>query len=399
MDTKIVKTQKIVSGGNCLAKINNKNVFIPYALPDEILEIKITQQKNDYDIAQIVKIIEPSPYRVNPPCKYYTLCGGCNMMHINQEHQKELRVQILKELFLQQHIELQDKINIISKEPFNYRNRFQFTDGGLSQKNSNNIIKIEQCLCADKNINQYLQSTKPENRVLGRSHFFASDKIQGQKKLYFEQQENHPIKNKNHSKVKNNHFAGTILQEQNIVSVELNNKIIKFDVRGFFQSNLEVFEEVLTIICNSLPNGQNVLDLYSGCGSISAFLADKFTHVTLVEHNRDAIVFAEQNMQGKNHTSFGLSGESWVKNCSNNCKKFDACVVDPPRSGIEKPVLDYLCKSKIPFIRYLSCDPVTQARDIQKLLKSGYNLEQMFLLDFYPNTSHIETLAILNLID
>ena len=102
-------------------------------------------------------------------------------------------------------------------------------------------------------------------------------------------------------------------------------------------------------------------------------------------------------MAGTNHKSFGLSGASWVKTCAPSLPPFDACVVDPPRSGMEKEVLEYLCNSKIPFIRSLSCDPVTHARDAEKLIKAGYKLEKLYLLDFYPHTSHIESLAIFNL--
>lgn len=405
MEIKTVTTEKFLFGGNSLAKIDNKSVFIPYAIPGETLSINIVQHKNDYDNAEIIEIINPSEHRVTPPCKYYGICGGCNMMHIDTDYQHELRKQMLTDTFAQFKIDVSDKIEIIKAEDYNYRARFQFTNGGLSQKNTNNIINIENCLCADKNINNYLQNTEFSKRPKGRIHIFGSDKIISDEKIKIEtnnqNDRNSGIKLKGKGKIKkvkeNHYFSGTILSPENHITVKLNNKNITFDVRGFFQSNLTVFEKVLTLICNTLPEGNSVLDMYSGCGSISAFLADKFKQVTLVEHNRDAIVFAEQNMAGTNHKSFGLSGASWVKTCAPSLPPFDACVVDPPRSGIEKEVLEYLCNSKIPFIRSLSCDPVTHARDAEKLIKAGYKLEKLYLLDFYPHTSHIESLAIFNL--
>lgn len=405
MEIKTVTTEKFLFGGNSLAKIDNKSVFIPYAIPGETLSINIVQHKNDYDNAEIVEIVKTSEHRVTPPCKYYGLCGGCNMMHIDTDYQRELRKQMLTDTFAQFKIDVSDKIEIIKDNDFNYRSRFQFTDGGLSQKNTNNIINIDNCLCADKNINNFLTSTDFSKRPKGRVHIFGSDKIDSDKKIKIEvnnqPDRNAGVKLKGKGKIKkikeNHYFSGTILSPENQITVKLNNKNITFDVRGFFQSNLAVFEKVLKLICDTLPDGNSVLDMYSGCGSISAFLADKFKQVTLVEHNRDAIVFAEQNMAGTNHTSFGLSGAAWVKNCASTLPPFDACVVDPPRSGMEKEVLDYLCKSKIPFIRSLSCDPVTHARDAEKLIKAGYKLEKIYLLDFYPHTSHIESLAIFNL--
>ena len=133
--------------------------------------------------------------------------------------------------------------------------------------------------------------------------------------------------------------------------------------------------------------------MYAGCGTFSVFLSDIFEKTTLVEHNRDALVFAEQNLSGKNHESIGLSGAKWAT--ANRNAYFDAAVIDPPRSGMEKEVLEYLCRSGIPQIRSVSCDPATQARDTAALVQSGYVLKRLYLLDFYPNTSHIESLAVL----
>ena len=405
MEPVTVKTEKTVFGGNTIAKINSKTVFIPFTLPDETLSINIVQHKNDYDNAEIIKIIEPSPYRKTPECKYYGSCGGCNMMHIQSEYQRVLRKQMLYDAFLANKIELPE-INVIYGPDFNYRSRFQFTDGGLCQKNANNVITIDECLCAEPMINEYLKSTPVENRPKGRAHFFASNKaadksikITSENPKNKRSVQNNRQSNKSSKKYKfkeNKYFAGTVLSPQDTVTVKLNGKNISFDVRGFFQSNLDVFEKVLKILTQKLPHGQNILDMYAGCGAISCFLGDNFDNVTLVEHNRDALVFAEQNMAGTPHISYGMSGAAWVKNCASTCPQFDACVVDPPRSGMEKEVLDYFCKSDIPFIAYLSCNPSTQSRDCEKLLKAGYKIQEAYLMDFYPNTSHIESLIFLS---
>ncbi len=403
METVKVKTEKTVFGGETIARINSKTVFIPYALPEETLSINIVQHKNDYDKAEIVNILEPSKYRVQPLCKYYGICGGCNLMHASPDYQRELKKQMLIDAFSKNNIDISDKVEIIKGPDFNYRARFQLTDGGLNEKNGNTIIPIKECLCAENPINKYLDDTEFSLREKGRVHFFGSDFIQDDEKIKIslnqkiQEKKIYGKKDKNLKLKENRYFSGTVLSPENIVSVKLNNKILKFDVRGFFQSNLFVFEKVLKLINDSLPGGKNILDMYSGCGSISTFLADKYENVVLVEHNRDALVFAEQNMNGQKHTSFGLSGENFVKNCVSSLPEFDACVIDPPRSGMENAVCNYLCKSKIPFIRSLSCDPSTHARDCEKLIKAGYNLSKIYLLDFYPHTAHIESLAIFNL--
>ena len=137
--------------------------------------------------------------------------------------------------------------------------------------------------------------------------------------------------------------------------------------------------------------------MYAGCGSISTFLTEKYENVVLVEHNRDALVFAEQNLAGKKHVSYGLSGANFIKTCASTLPSFDAVTIDPPRSGMEKEVRNWLASSKVPLILSLSCDPATHARDCAALISAGYSLKQIYLLDFYPNTSHIESLALLEL--
>ena len=106
-------TDKIVFGGKTLTKIDGKTVFIPYTMPGEELEIKITEEKRDYNNAEIVKIIKPSEHRVKAACPYYEKCGGCNMMHIEPGYQRELRKQMLADIFMQNGIDISDKIQIV----------------------------------------------------------------------------------------------------------------------------------------------------------------------------------------------------------------------------------------------------------------------------------------------
>ena len=397
-------TDKMVFGGKSLGKIEGKNVFVPYTIPGENIEIQITEQNKDYDNAEIVNILEPSPHRITPPCRYYGKCGGCNMMHIEPSYQKELRKGILTDIFRQNGIDISGKTEIVSGPDFNYRCRFQLNDGGLSQRKSNVVIKVEECLCAEKTVNDYLKETaqNPECRPAGRCHLFGSSYANGNFKIAEEEKRNSkPVitgggkKNKK-LKIKENHyFAGTLASPENTMTVELGGHKLTFDVRGFFQSNLFVFEKVCRLITDLLPGGKNILDMYSGCGSISAFLTEKYENVVLVEHNRDALVYAEQNLAGKKHVSYGLSGASFVKTCVAALPPFDAVTIDPPRSGMEKEVCQWLCNSKVPLILSLSCDPATHARDCARLVSAGYTLKKMYLLDFYPNTSHIESLAVL----
>lgn len=407
----VVTTKKMVSGGDCLAQINGKNVFIPFAIPNEELEIEITKSYRDYDIGKIIHILSPSPHRVEPFCPLYGTCGGCNMQHIDSEYQKELRASILKENFEREGISCPN-IEVISGSDKNYRARIQLTDGGFNQKESNKIVEPHTCPIATRELNDYLATTNQSDRPKSRVHIFGDERILSENKVIIAQETEKSAKevkiqggvnSKRKEKLRfqqKKRYSGTNVNQNNRCEISFHGKKIAFDVQGFFQSNLEVLEKTIERITNGLK-GKNVLDMYSGCGTFSIFLADTFEKVCMVEHNRDAIVFAEENLRGKTHESFGLSGEHWIRFCADSYIKnngaFDAVVIDPPRSGMEKAVNSWLCASKIPNIRSVSCNPSTHARDAAFLVKAGYSLKKLYLLDFYPHTAHIESLAVFEL--
>ena len=142
----------MVFGGDCIAKIDGKTVFVPYAIPGEKLEVEIVRECRDYSVGRIMEIIEPSPHRTEPFCSHYGTCGGCNMQHISEEFQRELRASILEDAFRREGLEIPG-VKVISGPSKGYRSRFQFHDGGLMRKMSNEIIPVENCPCADGEIN------------------------------------------------------------------------------------------------------------------------------------------------------------------------------------------------------------------------------------------------------
>jgi 23S rRNA (uracil1939-C5)-methyltransferase len=416
MSTQIIIADKMVFGGNCIGKNSGKTVFIPFAVPGEKLEIEITKSFRDYDEAKIISILEPSPHRVAPFCPLYGTCGGCNMQHIDTDYQRELRAAILKDCFEREGLAVPE-IKIISGEDRNYRCRLQFHDGCMSQRESNDLVPLSCCPVATKEINDYLAAVSVKDRPRGRVHVFGDSRVFPRslqntdspfpRVIWAGEKEHNSVhaaaRLDSHSlggkKIKNHvkpHFAGSSINESNTCAVNLCGKKISFDVQGFFQSNLGVLEKTIGAICTNM-GGKNVLDMYSGAGTFSVFLSSIFEKMTLVEHNRDALVFAEMNLAGTKHESYGVSGANWVKNNADSIIKnngpFDAVIIDPPRSGMEKEVCDWLCKNKTGQIRSMSCDPSTHARDAARLVKSGYNLAKLYLLDFYPQTSHIESLV------
>ncbi|MBO4729187.1 MAG: class I SAM-dependent RNA methyltransferase [Spirochaetaceae bacterium] len=379
MELITLRTEKMLAGGDCLAKLDGKSVFVRGALPGETLKVRITADKGDFFTAEIAGIIEPSKERITPPCPFYGVCGGCNFQIASIDYQRKLKTEILQDALLRAGLSQNDspEIKISGGAEFGYRNRFQFHNGGLKKKSANEIVYINDCLVAVPEIREFLKTNRINTEQ--RSHLFAANGI--------------VMQPKESDGKKSGRFAGMRINEENICTVNVAGKVIQFDVHGFFQSNLGMLETTVRKITENL-GGFRVADIYAGVGTFSVFLADLFKEVYLVEHNREAIVLAERNLVNSKakHESYGISGAKWPEMQAASLD-FDAVVIDPPRSGMEKAVRNWIISKKVPVVRALSCDPVTFARDAADLCRNGYTFESLEILDFYPQTSHIETIA------
>lgn len=397
-ERKIFVAEKMVYGGDCIGKIDGKNVFVPYAVPGEKLEIEITRRFKDYDEAKITRVLEASPHRAAPACPLYQKCGGCNMMHVDFEFQAELKKQILADLMERAGVQI-PQIETVAGDPLGYRSRFQLHDGGMEGRSSNDVVEIQACPVAVPQINEWLAETPMSGRPKGKGFLFGHQNAEPQlsfalelpkKEAWVPPKKAAGGKKKRGNKVPKARFEGIVEADQCPVQIRVCGKTLAFDARGFFQSNIGLLEKTIPLAMEGLA-GKTALDLYSGAGTFSVFLAERFEKVVMVEANRLAMVFAERNMAGKPHESYATSAANFAKRAGSQA--FDALVADPPRAGIEREALDWISKSGIPVIKYLSCNPSALARDLQKLQETGYVVQSLRFLDFYPQTSHLESLA------
>ncbi len=361
----------MVFGGSCLTKIDGKTTFVEGSLPGETVEIELFEEKKDYNKAYVKRVIEASPHRVSPLCPVYDACGGCNLQFSQYEYQLQLKKDSILDSFTRNKVTSMPNIEVVFDTEIEYRNRFQFAYKGLKEKRSNKIVTLNDCLCAVKDIRSFLASEKSAYLTnCERLQVFADNSLSSTKGL------------------ENIAFG---VEGESEVSIKLLNTDIHFDVRGFFQSNIEMLKKTIPLVVKDL-HGENLLDMYSGVGTLSLFAKESFKNISLVEHNKKALSFAKKNFsQAENVSTFAMSGEQWVKKVKK--KGFDTLIIDPPRSGIEKTVRNWICSEKIPVIRYLSCDVSTLARDTKALVDAGYTFDKLYFLDYYPQTSHIECLA------
>lgn len=375
-----VTTEKIVFGGKALARINGKTIFIPFALPDEELDITVTANKRDYSEAVIKKIITPSPHRIEPACPYFGHCGGCNLQMADDDFQQVLRQAMVAELFDRAHITPERPPVFITGPAWEYRNRFQFhTDKngtiGMHGFASNTVVPVHDCPIATPALRTILQQGGlqklfPRNTKTAqdRYHIFAQDDVYSPV---------HPD-----------------------ASARVKDTVLNFSVFGFFQSNITMLEKMIEPV-SDIPPCTRILDFYAGVGTFSAFLTDKASELHLVEHNERALRTAQQNLNRiiaeKNSPCrcffHAVSDTDWPDIPAAQLV-YDAAIIDPPRQGIHEKALTYLGQAKIPRIHYVSCNPATFVRDAKKLTALGYRFIEYRLFDFYPQTHHCELLGI-----
>jgi 23S rRNA (uracil1939-C5)-methyltransferase len=242
---------------------------------------------------------------------------------------------------------------------------------GLKERASEAVIPIETCPIADPGIQETLrQKTLIPPPSLDRFTVYSREE--------------------------------TLLQEgkQQRGTVRLLGAPLIMDAGVFFQSNGQVLERLLKAVRSvaekadkSLP----VADLYCGVGTFAYFLQDLFPALDLMEENTKALNLAKQNITSASARFFPTSDEHWAKQAVKKPKEhhYGFMVLDPPRQGLSPALRDFLAHAGPPLIAYVSCDPVTQARDCKDLVKAGYHLETLDLYDFYPQTAHMESLAVL----
>ncbi|MDC7241151.1 MAG: hypothetical protein PQJ50_12420 [Spirochaetales bacterium] len=227
------------------------------------------------------------------------------------------------------------------------------------QRAANSVIPIESCPVLVPSLNRFLASKQPVSQ--DRETWFGTEK---------------------------ECWPGSRRED---IKVEILGRPVTFRSDQFFQSNLILLPELIEYVMEYASEGDHAMDLYSGVGLFSVFLKDRYRNITGVELNPETEAYYRKNMSGSSFEFFGQSMEAWLK--GNRGRKADFVVVDPPRTGLSDDVRSFLVRMKVPNLVYVSCDPVTQARDTKALLEGGYAIDSARGFDFYPHTSHMESVV------
>jgi 23S rRNA (uracil1939-C5)-methyltransferase len=368
-----LRVEKLVAGGDGLGFLGGKAVFAPLALPGELVRVRLSQDRGDYARAELLEVLEPSPSRVEAPCPLYGECGGCNLQHLAYEGQLEAKSRIVADAFARVAGIETGEVPIAASPPLACRNRMQlhFTSGGrlgLAKRSSAEIVEVPACPIACRAIDEWIR----ERSGTSRARDELGPRLRGAERFV----------------VFGDERRVWVEGRDELAEATVAGRRIRFPLRGFFQSNLSLLGDFAREAAEGL-SGDRAADLYCGVGLFGSFLASSFKSVVGVEENAEALALARVNVPGSVHEFHARSIESWTKSESAR-RPFDLVLADPPRTGMSAAVRDYLARARPPIIAYLSCDPVTLARDAKALVGAGYALDSIKAFDFYPQTSHVE---------
>ncbi len=414
-----IHIEKLIFGGQGLARVDGKAVFVWNALPDEDVEVKYIADKKNFAEAVAVKIINPSPFRVEP--KEPSFLSTSPWQILSWKAENKWKKQIAIETYRRNGgLELkEDNLEIeFNDAQYGYRNKMEFyfdqlPDGKITlaflERGGKEKIPTDGSLLAmpvigkyAKYIIDYINENKISLSVLNKVIIKCNQQNQVIIGLFLNQKLSKKL-----SPLLNDELIGFSVFNANNDKLDyeigqnyLEDKILGiplcYGIQTFFQVNLPIFEKALKDISEFAGENKNLIDYYSGAGAISLPIAKKQASVLLVENNCEAIEYANKNILMNN-----------LKNCEALCspseKMLEAIdnskivIVDPPRAGLDKQLVNQLISQRPLKIIYLSCDLSTQARDI-KLLSEVYKVSFLKLYNFFPRTPHIEDLCVLNLI-
>lgn len=380
--------------GNGITKINHKVCFIKKCLPGELVDIKIIKDNKKYSMGEIIDIKKESNLRVNPVCKYYDKCGGCNFLHAKESLEKEFKIEKAKKFFSRC-----DKF--YETNSYNYRDKVKLhaRNGNLGfyESKTNDLVSIDYCYLSNQNINKVIAILNKHKDTSFNGVVTIRENKSSEIMLVIEGDYKYLNKLKNNSLITNLIYNDKVIKGNDYFIEEIDNYKFKVSYNSFFQVNRLGLERIYQVLSNFLKDKDinKSLDLYSGTSVLGIHLAKYSKEVISVEVNTSATNDAIINLELNNINNLKIINDK-VENVIDEFKDIDLIVIDPARSGLDKKTISYLNKIKSKYLIYIACGVDALRRDLKEL-ENNYNLENIYLVDMFPRTNNIETIAILSL--
>lgn len=437
-DTYLIQLHTPNMDGICDEIIQGQHVLIRHGIEHEKVEIQITKKIKEGFIGEITKILVPSINRIQSPCFYSNKCGGCTYNHLTYESQCELKTKQIQSLFRNEKIKVHPIIPADKNRAYRNKTIYTFQSVkknirfGFYQENTHYVENIDTCLNHDELTTKILNTIRSmvlrykmevfnedtgsgivRHVLIRRAKdqtlvcLVVSKEFKGSKNFARELVQKIPeittiLLNMNPRKtsvVLGN--TTKVLYGKGFIVDTLCSHTYQLSASSFYQihhDQCEKLYETAIKLCDLKPTDV-VLDMYCGIGTIGMSLADKVRKVIGVEINEQSVINARNNakMNGISNISFEcVDATDYMKKTARKKEKIDVVIMDPPRSG-STPVFIENCIAMNPKkILYISCNPVTQLRDLKTFQKYGYTTKEVIPFDLFPYSSHVETVMLIS---
>lgn len=436
-----LEIKRLGINGEGIGYINRKAVFVEFALPGEVVEIDIIEDKQTYMKAKLIKVIKESPHRVIPFCPVYDTCGGCQLQHLTYQEQLTLKRELIIQA-LKRYVGSKVKFGLIDDmigmtDPTHYRNKAslpiqyinQKTEMGLYKPGSNHFIAFESCPVHNHDVNKVYRlilNQMEKRRIEAANRGGVIRFIVIRKTHHDKETQVSFIVTKKEPKIKaladylvekfeavksvyeviNSNFKSRdfftkqtkLLAGKETISETLNGINFMLKPDAFFQLNTiqaeKLYEKVIEI--GDFRKTDVVVDAFGGVGPLAFYIAPLVNKVYSIDLEQASIESLKETLN-HNHIENIMPLQGDVKTVLNQQNiNADVIVFDPPRTGLGKAFTDFLLKHKPKKLIYISCNPSTLAKDLNELLKL-YEVKRIIPYDFFPQTSHVESLTLLTL--
>lgn len=393
-----VKIERMDHEGRGIGYINSKVTFVPNALPSESVLCEITEQKKNYNIAKVIEYKKKSLQRSIPFCPYYKQCGGCHLEHISYEDTIKYKKEKVENILAKEKIEHPEIQVIENPSPKNYRNKLSLkikdSQIGFYQEKTNHLIEIKECALANSSINECLEKIKnlqiKNGTITIRSNYNKEIvlSIETNDKVNFKEEKWQGIK-----------MVGVIVNNKTIYGTHffyerMNGFLFKVSFNAFFQINPYITSKLFSLVEENIDSSNTILDLYAGVGTLGLIASKRGKKVYSIEIIKNAVLDNIENKKlNKRENIFPMLGDA-EKVLPKIKNHFDTIIIDPPRKGLDKNSRNLIKNSKAKKVIYISCDPLTLARDLKELT-TIYEIEKFYILDMFSYTHHVESLCIM----
>ena len=408
-DLLTVKLEKLTYGGDALGRVPDTSsgtggqaVFVPFALPGETVRIRVIEQKRGHLRAELVEVLDPAPERIKPRCIHFGVCGGCHYQHLSYQAQLQLKTDILRDQLIRIGKIPNPPVQptIASPQEWNYRNHVQFHlsragELGYIRANSRDMFPISECHLPEAALNKLWPGLEFDPD-LGLERISLRLGLDDEIMLVLESDRPEPPELELEAALSVVHLTGEdalVMAGDEAIPISVKDRTFRVSAASFFQVNTTMAGEMVQHLLDHLPvsSQTTLLDVYCGVGLFSAFFARRVGRLIGVEVSPSGCRDFAANLDEFDHVElYEAPAETVLPGLDVNP---EVVIVDPPRAGLDKRVLEALLARHPASLAYVSCDPSTLARDAARLITGGYRLAQVTPFDLFPQTYSIESIS------